>query len=105
MIAVAVAAGLLAASLSPIGLVVAFGLTYVALIGISWWMFHGFRRLSALCFGVASALSNIASVGLCIYRFNMGGVILMFLVWLLAFPLVFSAGTAWATAATRREAR
>ena len=105
MIVVAAAAGLLAAALSPIGLFVAFGLAYLALIGVLWWMFHGFRRVSALCFGFVAALSNVATAGLCIYRLSMGGVFLMLLVWLLAFPLVFSAGAAWATTATRREAR
>ncbi|HZW34371.1 MAG TPA: hypothetical protein VFF52_26850 [Isosphaeraceae bacterium] len=105
MIAVAVAAGLLNALVSPIGLVVAFGLAYLALIGGTWWMFHGFRRLAALSFGVVAALNNIVSAGVCIHRLNMGGVMLMFLVWLLAFPFVFGAGAAWATAVTRRAAR
>ena len=105
MFAVAIAASLLAASVSPTGLVVAFGLTYLLLIGVTWWMFHGFRRLSALSFGVVAALNNILSAGLCIHRLNMGGVMLMFLVWLLAFPIVFGAGAAWATAVTRRAAR
>ncbi len=93
------------ASVSPIGLVVAFGLAYVALIGVTWWMFHGFRRLSALCLRGRGRLAAFCAAGLCIYRLNMGGVMLMLLVWLLAFPLVFGAGAAWATAATRRAAR
>jgi hypothetical protein len=101
MIAVAVAAGLLAASLSPIGLVVAFGLAYLALIGVLWWMFHDFRRLSAVCFGLVAAVSNIATAGLCIYLYHISGFLLMFLVWLLAFPLVLSAGAAWATVTWR----
>jgi hypothetical protein len=105
MITVATVAGLLAASLSPIGLLVAFGLAYLALIGVLWWMFHGFRRVSAICFGLVAALSNIMTAGLCIYRLSKVGVVLMLLVWLLAFPLVFGAGIAWATAATRRAAR
>ena len=105
MIVVAAVAGLLAASRSPIGLFVAFGLAYLALIGVLWWMFHGFRRVSALCFGFVAALSNVATVGLCIYRLGNVGVFLMLLVCLLAFPLVFSAGAAWATTATRPEAR
>ena len=105
MIAVAAAAGLLAAARSPIGLFVAFGLAYLALIGVLWWMFHGFRRVSALCFGFVAALSNVATAGLCIYRLGNVGVFLMLLVCLLAFPLVFSAGAAWATTATRPEAR
>src|SRR5262245_12721005 len=105
MFVAAGAAGLLAASLSAIGLFVAFGLVYLALVGVLWSMFHGFRRFSALCFGLMAALSNMATAGLGIYRFSMDSVLLMFLVWLLAFPLVFGAGIAWATAATRREAR
>ena len=105
MIVVAAAAGLLVAARSPIGLFVAFGLAYLALIGVLWWIFHGFRRVSAACFGLVAALSNIATAGLCIHRLCMGGVFLMLLVWLLAFPLVFSAGAAWATTATRRETR
>jgi hypothetical protein len=105
MIVVAAAAGLLAASRSPIGLFVAFGLVYLALVGALWSMFHGFRRVSAVCFGLMAALSNIATAGLCIYRLSMVGFVLMLLVWLLAFPLVFGAGAAWATATTRRAAR
>jgi hypothetical protein len=104
MTAVALAAGLLAASLSSTGLVVAFGLAYLALIGVLWWMFNGFRRLSALCFGLVAAVSNVVTAGLCIYLHSPGGIILRFVVWLLAFPLVFGAGAAWATAATRRGA-
>jgi hypothetical protein len=99
------AAGLITASRSTILLVIAFGLAYVALIGMLWWMFHGFRRLSALCFGVVAALCNVVGAGLCIYRLNMVGGLLIILMWLLASPLVFSAGAAWATAATRPEAR
>jgi hypothetical protein len=105
MLAVAMAAGLLAAARSPIGMVVAFGLAYLALIGGTWWMFHGFRRVSALSFEVVAAWNNILSGGLCIHRLNMSGVMLMLLVWLLAFPIVFGAGAAWATAVTRRAAR
>ena len=39
MIMVAAAAGLLAATRSPIGLFAAFGMAYLALIGVLWWMF------------------------------------------------------------------
>jgi hypothetical protein len=49
--------------------------------------------------------ADILSAGLCIHRPNMGDVMLMFLVWLLAFPIVFGAGAAWATEVTRRAAR
>jgi hypothetical protein len=105
MIVVAAAAGFLAASRSPSRLVVAFGLAYVALIGVLWWMFHGFRRVAAVCYGRVAALSNIATAGLCIYRLSMVGGFLMLLVCLLAFPIVFGAGAAWATAVTRRAAR
>jgi hypothetical protein len=105
MIAVAVVAGILAVSLSSIGLVVAFGLLYLAVIGVLWWMFRGFRRLSALCFGVMVALSNTWSAALCTYVLDMGGAFLMFLGWFLAFPIVISTGVVWASAATRRNAR
>jgi hypothetical protein len=105
MIAVAAVAGVLAALLSPTALAVAFGLLYVASIGALWWMFRGFRRLSALCFGVAAALGNTSSAAVSIYLPDLGGAILMFLGWLLAFPIVISAGAAWAGAATRRTAK
>lgn len=105
MIVVAVTAGLLAVALSPIWLVVAFGLLYIALIGVLWWMFRSFRRLSAICFGVGVASVSTLSTALCIYRLNMGGALLMFLGWFWAFPIVISTGVAWASAATRRTAR
>jgi hypothetical protein len=105
MIAVAVVAGVLFVLLSPIAMVVAFGLSYLALIGGLWWMFRGFRRLSALCFAVAAASSNSLVAALCIYRLNLVGTMLMFLGWLLTFPVVISAGAAWAGAATRPTAR
>jgi len=105
MIGVAVVAGLLAVARSPFGLVVAFGLVYLALIGVLWWMFRGFRRLSAVCFGVVVALSNTLSAALCIYLLSMGGALLMFLGWFLTFPIVISTGVAWASAATRGTAR
>jgi Domain of unknown function (DUF4375) len=79
MIMVAVVAGLLAVALSPIGLAITFGLLYLALIGVQWWSFRGFRRLSILCFAVLVAFVNIVSAALCIYLLNMGGAFLMFL--------------------------
>ena len=105
MIAVAVVAGLLAVAHSPTGLAVTFGLLYLALIGVQWWMFRGFRRLSALCFGVGAALVNILSVTLCVYLLNLGGAFLMFIGWLVAFPTIIGTGVAWASAATRRTAK
>jgi hypothetical protein len=105
MIMVAVVAGLLAVALSPIGLAITFGLLYLALIGVQWWSFRGFRRLSILCFAVLVAFVNIVSAALCIYLLNMGGAFLMFLVWMLAFPTITGTGVAWASAATRRNAR
>ncbi len=104
MIAVALAGGLLAVARSPIALVVAFGLLYLAMIGVMWWMFRGFRRLSACCFGVVAALINTLSAALCIFLLNLSGVVLISLGWLLAFPIVIGTGAAWATAATRRGA-
>jgi hypothetical protein len=106
MIAVAVVAGLLASLLSPTALIVAFGLFYLALIGALWWMFRGFRRVSAFCFGVAAALTNASSAALDVYPPDMGyDAIPMFLGWFLALPIVISTGAAWAGAATRRTAR
>jgi len=105
MVVVAVTAGLLAVARSPIWLVVGFGLIYIALIGVLWWMFRSFRRLSALCFGLGVASVNTLSTALCIYRLNMGGALLMFLGWFCAFPMVISTGVAWASAATCRTAK
>ncbi len=105
MIAVAVVAGLLALALSPIGLVAAFGLLYLALIGVLWWMFRDFGRLSAFCFVGVATLINALSAALCIYLLNLGGVMLMFLGWLSAFPIVISTGVVWASSAKRRTAR
>jgi hypothetical protein len=105
MIAVAVVAGVLAVAHSPTGLAVTCGLLYLALIGVQWWMFRGFRRLSALCFGVGVALINVSSATLCVYLLNLGGAFLMFNGWLVAFPTVIGTGVAWASSATRRNAR
>ena len=105
MIAVALAAGLLAAALSPITLAIAFGLCYVTLIVILWSMFRGLRRLSALCFGVVAALSTTLDAVLCVHRSSVGGGILMILCCVCAFPFVAAPGIAWASAATRRTAR
>ncbi len=105
MIVVAVVAGLLAVALSPTALVVTFGLLYVALIGVQWRIFRGFRRLSLLCFGVVVALINILNATLCVYLLNLGGGVLMFIGWIVAFPTVIGTGAAWASAATRRSAR
>jgi hypothetical protein len=112
MIAVAVVAGLLAVLLSPIALVVASGLFYLALIvvpcaliGLPWWLRRGFRRLSALWFGVVAALSNTSIAALCVYLPDFLGAILMFVGWLFTFPIVISAGAAWANVATRQVAK
>jgi hypothetical protein len=105
MIAVAVVASLLAVLRSPIGLVFAFGLLYLAEIGVLWWMIRGFRRLSAFCFGVVATLSNTLIAALCIFLLNRSGTTLMVLGWFLAFPVVISTRAAWAGAATRRTAR
>jgi hypothetical protein len=105
MIAVAAVAGLLALALSPVGLVVLSGLLYLAPIGALWWMFRGFRRLSALCFGVVGTSVNILSAGLCINLLDLGGAVPIFLGWFWSLPVVISTGVAWAKAATRRPAR
>jgi hypothetical protein len=105
MIVVAAVAGLLAALLSPNGLVIALILLYLALIGVPWWMPRGSRRLSAFCFGVVAVSSNTYIAALGIYRPDLLGTIQMFLGWLVAFPIVISSGAAWASAATRRTAR
>jgi hypothetical protein len=105
MITVAVVAGVLAAVLSPIGLVVAFGLLYLTLIGVLWWMFSRFRRVSGLCFGGIVGVSNTMGAALCIYLLNLGGIVLIFLGWFWAFPFMIGPGAAWARAATRRTAK
>src|SRR5262249_19699893 len=87
------------------GLVVAFGLLYFALIGAVWWMFRGFRRLSALCFGIVGASVDISTVAMCVFLLKLGGLNTIFLGWFCAFPFVVSTGAAWASAATRRTAR
>jgi hypothetical protein len=104
MIAVAVVAILLVVPLS-VTLVIAFGLSYLALIARLWWMFRDFRRLSACCFLLVAAPSNIVCAALCIWALGPYGTILNFLVWLLAFPIMLSTGLAWAGAAPRRIAR
>jgi hypothetical protein len=80
------------------------GLLYVALIAVVWWMFRGFRRVSALCFGGVAALSTTMSAVLCVYRPNIGGGVLTLLCCVYTFPIVVGAGVAWASAATRKEA-
>ena len=105
MIAVAIVAGLLALSRWPEGLVVAFGLLYLSLIVVLWRMFRGFRRLSALCFGVVATVANIGCAALCISSLNMGGAFDMILGWFISFPMITATGGAWASAATRRIAR
>lgn len=105
MIAVAVVAGLLALAHSTSGPAIAFGLLDLSLGGVLWWMFSGFRRLSALCFGVVSAVTIVWCTAFCIYLLNIGGHFLVGLGWLFAFPIVLGSGGAWATAATRRMSR
>jgi hypothetical protein len=104
MVTVALVAGLLALSLSPTGLVVAFGVEYLALIAVLWRLFRGFRRLSALCFGVVAALGNTSCAVLSIYCLNRDGIVVVSLGWFFAFPLMIGIGVAWASLATRREA-
>ena len=105
MILVAVVAGLLAVALSPTALAVTAGLLYLSLIVVQWWMFRGFRRLPVLCFGIGAVSINVLSAALCVYLLNMGGVFLILIGWLVAFPTVIGTGVAWASAATRRNAR
>ena len=108
MVTVALVAGVLSIMGSPTALGLALGLAfgglYIALIVMCWRMFRGFRRLSALCFGVIAVLSNIFCVVLCIYCLNLGGFALMFVAWLCSFPLILGIGIAWASSATRRAA-
>jgi hypothetical protein len=105
MIAVALVAGVLAIMRSAAALVLSVGLLYIALIGVLWWMFRGFRRFSALCVGVVAVLTNTLCAFLCVCCLGMSGIVLMSLVWLFAFPIIVGIGTAWASSATRREAR
>ena len=69
MIAVAITGGLLGLY-SAIGdglFAGLFGLFYIALIGTWWWMFRGFRRLSAFCFGTTVGLAN----AVCFFRVHL----------------------------------
>jgi len=104
MVTVAVVAGLLAVLRLPDGVELAFGALNLIPAAMLWQAFRRFRRLAALGFGVVATLANIACAILCIYWQGMAGIILGFLAWFLAFPFILGIGTAWATAATRREA-
>ena len=104
MIAVVGIAGLLAV-LSASGLAIAFGLFDLALGGVLWWMFSGFPRLSALCFGGVSTVTIVWCAALSIYLLNIDSLLLMLIGVLLGSPAILGAGGAWATAATRRSSR
>ncbi|MFI5456748.1 MAG: hypothetical protein ACHRXM_14980 [Isosphaerales bacterium] len=107
MIVVAISAGILALyqTFGGPGLLMAcFGLSYIGLIGVLWSMFRGFRRLSALCFGIAAALANVGCFLVCVYRQGIDRVLLMSLVWLVPIPIMLGAGVAWAVNATHRNA-
>src|SRR5262249_18622047 len=80
------------------------GLNELAFIGGLWGLFRGFRRLSALCFGVAAALANAGCAACCIYLAGTVGFVVMFVGSLLTLPVMIAAGVAWAAAATRRTA-
>ena len=105
MIAVAVVAGSLALSRSPIGPIIACGLLYLSLIGSLWRMFRCLRRLAALSFGLVRTLSVAWCADLCIYHLNLGGLGLMFSGCFVALPAVLGPGVAWVQAATRPTAR
>jgi hypothetical protein len=105
MVTVAVAAGVCALYrlTGGLGLVLVWlGLLYFGEIGIFWWMFRGFRRLSALCMGITSGLANIICCLVCVYVPRVD--YLMPLIWLMSLPVVLGAGSAWAVTATRRNA-
>jgi hypothetical protein len=80
------------------------GLLYLSLIGVWWWMFRGFRRLSALTFASTTLVANAACFAVCIYLLGMAGSIPGLLIWLALFPLILGAGSAWAVESTRRNA-
>ncbi len=106
MIAVAITGGFLGlyAAIGDGLFAALFGLFYIGVIGIWWWMFRGFRRLSALCFGTTVGLANAVCFFLSIYWRNISGFFLISLVWLAFFPLILGAGTAWAIKSTHRGA-
>ena len=65
MIAVAITAallGLFRIGLLPLVLLALSGPLYISLIGMWWWMFRRFRRLSALCFGTAAGVVNVSGI-------------------------------------------
>jgi hypothetical protein len=76
----------------------------VPLIGVWWWMFRDFRRLSALCLAITAVAANVICFLLCIYLANLVGFVVAFLTWFATFPLILGAGTAWALKSTRRNA-
>jgi len=107
MVAVAISAGILALyqTFGGPGLLIAcFGLSYIGFIGVLWSMFRGFRRLSALCFGIAAALANVGCFLGCVYFLSMAGLVFMSLIWLVPFPIMVCAGVTWAVKTTHRNA-
>jgi len=107
MIVVAISAGILGVyqTFGGPGLLIAcFGLSYIGVIGNLWSMFRDFRRLSALCFGIAAALANVGCFLGCVYFLSMSVIVLMSLVWLVPFPIMLGAGASWAAKATHRNA-
>jgi hypothetical protein len=68
-------------------------------------LFRGRRRRASLGFGIASATVNCSFAASSVYGLNtMWGMFVMFLGCLCGIPLILGSGTAWARAATRREA-
>jgi hypothetical protein len=85
-------------------LVALFGVAYVCLIGLLWWMFRDFRRLSALCLGISAGATNFSCFLLCIYLANLDGFVVALIIWFATLPLILGAGSAWALKSTRRNA-
>jgi hypothetical protein len=103
MIAVAVVAGLLTLFFRvPISPILVGGMLVCSCILIEGLrrMFHGFRRVAALCFGVAGGLANLATAMVCIYKLKLGVAILSIWGWFILLPIILGAGAGWATAAT-----
>lgn len=69
-----------------------------------WVLTRRHRRWAAWCFGVSAAVGNASVAALCIYLLNLGGVLFMSLVYVVTFPLMLGAGSAWAVNETRSAA-
>jgi len=103
MIAVMVVAGLFALPSTWSVFLIAIACPSLALLGAQWQLSRGYRRLAALCFGIAGLLANLMYVACCIRPISFALTALVIgLVFVV--PTILSFGVAWATMATRESA-